>query len=67
MSSLSKIALLIGDRNILTSVSMTLEAEGFDVQSHNDGQAALDAFKKQMPDLALLDIKMLRMDGMNLL
>ena len=46
---------------------MTLEAEGFDVQSHNDGQAALDAFNKQMPDLALLDIKMLRMDGMNLL
>lgn len=64
---MSKIALVNGDRNILTSVSMTLEAEGFDVQSYNDGQAALDAFNKQMPNLALLDIKMLRIDGMNLL
>lgn len=64
---MSKIALVEGDRNILTSVSMTLEAEGFDVQTYNDGQAALDAFNKQMPDMAVLDIKMPRMDGMDLL
>ena len=57
MSSMSKIALVDDDRNILTSVSMTLEAEGFDVQTYNDGQAALDAFNKQMPDMAVLDIK----------
>ena len=64
---MSKIALVDEDRNILTSVSMTLEAEGFDVQTYNDGQAALDAFNKQMPDMAVLDIKMPRMDGMDLL
>ena len=64
---MSKIALVDDDRNILTSVSMTLEAEGFDVQTYNDGQAALDAFNKQMPDMAVLDIKMPRMDGMDLL
>ncbi|WP_438960673.1 response regulator transcription factor [Nereida sp.] len=64
---MSKIAVVEGDRNILTSVSMTLEAEGFDVQTYNDGQAALDAFNKQMPDMAVLDIKMPRMDGMDLL
>jgi two-component system response regulator ChvI len=46
---------------------MTLEADGFDVQTYNDGQAALDAFNKQMPDMAVLDIKMPRMDGMDLL
>ena len=55
------------DRNILTSVSMTLEAEGFDVETFNDGQSALDAFNKKLPDMAVLDIKMPRMDGMDLL
>ncbi|MEM8592551.1 MAG: response regulator transcription factor, partial [Pseudomonadota bacterium] len=64
---MSKIALVDDDRNILTSVSMTLEAEGFDVQTYNDGQSALDAFNKSMPDMAVLDIKMPRMDGMDLL
>ena len=64
---MSKIALVDDDRNILTSVSMTLEAEGFEVETYNDGQAALDAFVKRMPDLAVLDIKMPRMDGMDLL
>jgi two-component system response regulator ChvI len=39
-----RIALVDDDRNILTSVSMTLEAEGFDVETYNDGQSALDAF-----------------------
>jgi two-component system response regulator ChvI len=63
----SKIASVNDDRNILTSVSMTLEAEGFEVETYNDGQAALDAFNKRMPDMAVLDIKMPRMDGMDLL
>ena len=64
---MSKIALVDDDRNILTSVSMTLEAEGFEVETYNDGQAALDAFNKKLPDMAVLDIKMPRMDGMELL
>ncbi|MFT7310409.1 MAG: two-component system response regulator ChvI [Paracoccaceae bacterium] len=62
-----RIALVDDDRNILTSVSMTLEAEGFEVETYNDGQSALDAFNLQMPDMAVLDIKMPRMDGMDLL
>jgi len=62
-----RIALVDDDRNILTSVSMTLEAEGFDVETYNDGQSALDAFTRKMPELAVLDIKMPRMDGMDLL
>ena len=64
---MSKIALVDDDRNILTSVSMTLEAEGFEVETYNDGQSALDAFNKNLPDMAVLDIKMPRMDGMDLL
>ena len=64
---MSKIALVDDDRNILTSVSMTLEAEGFDVETYNDGQSALDAFNRRLPDMAVLDIKMPRMDGMELL
>ena len=64
---MSRIALVDDDRNILTSVSMTLEAEGFEVETYNDGQAALDAFNKRMPDMAVFDIKMPRMDGMDLL
>ncbi len=64
---MSRIALVDDDRNILTSVSMTLEAEGYEVETYNDGQAALDAFNRKMPDMAVLDIKMPRMDGMDLL
>lgn len=64
---MSKIALVDDDRNILTSVAMTLEAEGFEVETYNDGQCALDAFNKKLPDMAVLDIKMPRMDGMDLL
>jgi two-component system response regulator ChvI len=63
----SKIALVDDDRNILTSVSMTLEAEGFEVETYNDGQTALDAFNRKLPDMAVLDIKMPRMDRMDLL
>ena len=64
---MSRIALVDDDRNILTSVSMTLEAEGFEVDTYHDGQAAFDAFQKKLPDIAVLDIKMPRMDGMDLL
>ena len=64
---MSRIALVDDDRNILTSVAMTLEAEGFEVETYNDGQAAWDAFNKRMPDMAVLDIKMPRMDRMDLL
>lgn len=64
---MTKIALVDDDRNILTSVAITLEAEGFDVETYNDGQSALDAFNKKLPDMAVFDIKMPRMDGMDLL
>jgi len=64
---MARIALVDDDRNILTSVSMTLEAEGFEVETYNDGQSALEAFSRRMPELAVLDIKMPRMDGMDLL
>ncbi|TDL79852.1 response regulator transcription factor [Palleronia sediminis] len=64
---MSKIALVDDDRNILTSVAMTLEAEGFEVETYNDGQQAWDAFAKKLPDMAVFDIKMPRMDGMDLL
>lgn len=64
---MSRIALVDDDRNILTSVAMTLEAEGFEVDTYNDGQSALEAFGRRMPDMAVLDIKMPRMDGMDLL
>jgi two-component system response regulator ChvI len=61
------IALVDDDRNILTSVSIMVEGEGFSVQTYNDGQSAYDAFGRSLPDLAVLDIKMPRMDGMDLL
>ena len=64
---MARIALVDDDRNILTSVSMTLEAEGFDVETFNDGQSALEAFSRKLPDLGVFDIKMPRMDGMDLL
>ena len=64
---MSRIALVDDDRNILTSVAMTLEAEGFEVETYSDGQSALDSFNKKLPDMAVLDIKMPRMDGMDLL
>lgn len=63
----AKIALVDDDRNILTSVSMVLEAEGYDVATFNDGASALTALSDDQPDLAVLDIKMPRMDGMELL
>ncbi len=64
---MATIALVDDDRNILTSVSMVLEAEGFVVRTYTDGASALTALSQVQPDLAILDIKMPRMDGMELL
>src|SRR5215467_3363485 len=52
------IALVDDDRNILTSVSIALEAEGYRIMTYTDGASALDGFKTSPPDLAILDIKM---------
>jgi two-component system, OmpR family, response regulator ChvI len=61
------IALVDDDRNILTSVSMILETEGYSVTKYSDGAAALQGLQDSPPDLAIFDIKMPRMDGMELL
>jgi two-component system response regulator ChvI len=61
------IALVDDDRNILTSVSIALQAEGFTTRVYSDGAAALKAFADNVPDLGVFDIKMPRMDGMELL
>lgn len=61
------IALVDDDRNILTSVTIALEAEGFRVRSYSDGLSALEALAANPADLGILDIKMPRMDGMELL
>ncbi|MGD9737807.1 MAG: response regulator transcription factor [Bauldia sp.] len=61
------IALVDDDRNILASVSIALESEGYRVLTYTDGVSALDGFASGNPDLAILDIKMPRMDGMELL
>ncbi|MEL6920826.1 MAG: response regulator transcription factor [Pseudomonadota bacterium] len=61
------IALVDDDRNILTSVSMALETEGFRVETYTDGSSALDGLTTKPPNLAIFDIKMPRMDGMELL
>ena len=61
------IALVDDDRNILTSVSIALQAEGFLTRVYTDGLAALKAFADNPPDLGVFDIKMPQMDGMELL
>ena len=61
------IALVDDDRNILTTVSIALQAEGFATRIYADGQTALKALLDNPPDLAIFDIKMPRMDGFELL
>ena len=61
------IALVDDDRNILTGISMALEREGFKVQTYIDGESALVGLSRNPPDLAVVDIKMPRMDGEELL
>jgi two-component system, OmpR family, response regulator ChvI len=64
---MANIALVDDDKNILASVSMLLEQEGYHVRTFSDGAAALTALTTSPPDLAILDIKMPRMDGLELL
>jgi len=61
------VALVDDDRNILTTVSIGLQAEGFATRVYNDGETALKALLDNPPDLAIFDIKMPRMDGLQLL
>ena len=61
------IALVDDDRNILTGISIALEREGFKVQTYIDGESALVGLSRNPPDLAIVDIKMPRMDGEELL
>ncbi len=63
----ASIALVDDDRNILTSVSIALQAEGFITRVYSDGETALKALIDNPPDLAIFDIKMPRMDGLELL
>lgn len=64
---MNKIILVDDDRNITASLSMALESEGFTVETQGDGESGLDAIRKGAPDLVVLDIKMPRMDGMEVL
>ncbi len=61
------IALVDDDRNILTTVSIALQSEGYATRLYSDGEAALKALLENPPDLAVFDIKMPKMDGMELL
>ena len=64
---MATIALVDDDKNILASVTMLLEQEGYHVRSYTDGASALTALSATPPDLAILDIKMPRMDGLEVL
>ena len=61
------IALIDDDRNMLTSISIALEKEGFNVQTYLDGESAFIGLSRTPPDLAVIDIKMPKMDGEELL
>jgi len=62
-----QIALVDDDRNILTTVAIALQAEGFATRLYSDGETALKALLDNPPDLAVFDIKMPKMDGLELL
>ena len=62
-----RIALVDDDQNILTSVSLMLESEGYEVDTYSDGEQALIGLRRRAAELAILDIKMPRLDGMELL
>lgn len=64
---MATIALVDDDENIITSVSIFLEGEGYNVRTYNDGASALTALTEDPPDLGIFDIKMPRMDGLELL
>ena len=61
------IALVDDDRNILTSISIALEKEGFIVQTYLDGESAYIGITRTPPNLAIIDVKMPKMDGEELL
>jgi two-component system response regulator ChvI len=65
--SMPTVAIVDEDQNILASVSMALEEEGYATVTYTDGCSALDGFKSKPPDLAILDIKLPRMDGIETL
>jgi two-component system response regulator ChvI len=67
MTAMPTIALVDDDRTILTTLALSLEAEGFTVETYTEGQSALEGFVRRMPDMALLGIRMHRMDGIELL
>ena len=62
-----KIILIDDDNNILTSVSVALKAEGWAVETYNDSEQGLIALQRNTPDIAILDIKMPKLDGMDVL
>ena len=62
-----KIILVDDDSNILTSVSLALRSEGWSVETYNDGEQGLIALQRKSPDIAILDIKMPKLDGMEVL
>ena len=64
---MAKITLVDDDENIVTSVSLALESLGHQVKSFYDGASGLAALESDPPDLAIVDVKMPRMDGMELL
>jgi len=64
---MAKITLVDDDENIVTSVSLALESHGHAVKAYYDGAAGLAALENDPPDLAILDVKMPRMDGMEVL
>ena len=62
-----RVVLIDDDNHILTSVSVSLRSEGWDVETYPDGEKGLIALQRNPPDIAILDIKMPRIDGMELL
>ena len=64
---MAKITLVDDDENIVTSVSLALESHGHEVKAYFDGASGLAALENDPPDLAILDVKMPRMDGMEVL
>ena len=63
----NNVFLIDDDKNILTSVSMLLETEGYKVKTFTDGESGLEAILENNPDIAIVDIKMPRLDGIELL
>jgi two-component system response regulator ChvI len=65
--TMTTLALVDDDENIVASLKMFFEAEGYNVRTYHDGEAALPALTETPPDIAILDVKMPKMDGMELL